>query len=70
VLGPKGLPPSVEKYVRESVKAAVEDPKFGEMMAARGVDAEYRPGDVLQKDLWREYRLHTEILRRVGLLKK
>ena len=70
VLGPKGLPPAVEKYVRDSVKAAVEDPKFVEMMAARGVDAEYRPGDVLQKDLWREFRVHTELLRRIGLLKK
>ncbi len=70
VLGPKGMPAAVQKSVQDSVKAAVEDPKFVEMMAGRGVDAEYRPGDVLRADLWREYKLHTQILERLGMLRK
>ena len=28
-----------------------------------------RPGEALRSDLWREYKLHTEILRRIGMLK-
>jgi hypothetical protein len=39
-------------------------------MAARGIDVDYRPGETLRADLWREYRLHTEILRRIGMLKQ
>jgi tripartite-type tricarboxylate transporter receptor subunit TctC len=70
VVGPKGMPEAVRKYVHDSVKAAVEDPKFVETMAGRAVDAEYRPGDVLRADLWREYKLHTEILKRIGMIKK
>jgi tripartite-type tricarboxylate transporter receptor subunit TctC len=70
VLAPKGMPPAVQKYIHDSVKAAVEDPKFVETMAARGVDAEYRPGEALRADLWREYKLHTEILGRLGMLRK
>jgi tripartite-type tricarboxylate transporter receptor subunit TctC len=70
VLGPRGMPEAVKKYVHDSVKAAVEDPKFVEVMKGRAVDAEYRPGDVLRADLWREYKLHTEILRRIGMIKK
>ena len=27
-------------------------------------------GSALRTDLWREYKLHTDILRRVGMLKK
>jgi hypothetical protein len=60
----------VVKYLHDSVKAAVEDPKFVEKMAAIGVEADYRPGDVMRTDLWREYRLHTEILTRIGMIKK
>jgi len=70
VLGPKGMPAAVRKYIEDSVKAVAEDPKFVESMAARGVDAEFRPGDALRSDLWREYKLHTQILERIGMLKK
>ena len=70
MIAPKGTPPAVIKYLNDSVKAAVEDPKFVETMTARGVEAAYRPGDVLQKDLWREYKLHTTILQRIGMQKK
>jgi tripartite-type tricarboxylate transporter receptor subunit TctC len=70
MLAPKGTPAPVIKYLQDSVKAAVEDPKFVESMGSKGVDADYRPGDVLRADLWREYRLHTQILTRIGMIKK
>jgi tripartite-type tricarboxylate transporter receptor subunit TctC len=70
MIAPKGTPPAVVKYLHDSVKAAVEDPKFVEKMAASGVEPDYRPGDVMRTDLWREYKLHTEILTRIGMIKK
>jgi tripartite-type tricarboxylate transporter receptor subunit TctC len=66
MIAPKGTPAAVVKYLNDSVKAAVEDPKFVETMKERGVEAAYRPGDVMRTDLWREYKLHTEILTRIG----
>jgi len=39
-------------------------------MSSRGVEPDYRPGAVLKMELWREYKLHTEILTRIGMLKK
>jgi hypothetical protein len=39
-------------------------------MADKGIDADYRPGNVLRADLWREYKAHTDILRRIGMIKK
>jgi tripartite-type tricarboxylate transporter receptor subunit TctC len=70
MIAPKGTPAPVIKYLQESVKAAVEDPKFVEAMGSKGVDADYRPGEVLRADLWREFKLHTEILTRIGMIKK
>ena len=70
LLAPKGTPAPVLRYLHDSAKAVLDDPKFVESMAARGVDADYRPGEVLRTDLWREYKLHTELLRRIGMLKK
>ena len=70
MIAPKGTPAPVIQYLRESVKAAVEDPKFVESMGSKGVDADYRPGDVLRADLWREYKLHTAILTRIGMIRK
>src|SRR5712664_3927629 len=66
----KGTPAPVVRYLHDAARAAIEDPKFAENMAGRGVDVDYRPGDVLRADLWREYKLHTEILRRIGMLKR
>jgi hypothetical protein len=39
-------------------------------MAERGIDVDYRPAEALRAGLWREYKAHTEILRRIGMLKK
>ncbi len=70
LLAPKGTPAAVKSYLHDAAKAAIEDPKFASGMASRGVDVDYRPGEALRADLWREYKLHTEILTRIGLIKK
>jgi tripartite-type tricarboxylate transporter receptor subunit TctC len=70
LLVPKGTPATVKGYLHDAAKAAIDDPKFGADMSNRGVDVDYRPGEALRADLWREYKLHTEILGRIGLLRK
>jgi len=67
---PKGTPASVVKYLHDAAKEAVDDPKFGKIMSERGIDVDYRPADKLRADLVREYKAHTEILQRIGMLKK
>jgi tripartite-type tricarboxylate transporter receptor subunit TctC len=67
---PKGTPGPILKYLHDSAKAAMDDPGFVSMIASRGVDIDYRSGDRLRQDLWREYKDHGEILRRLGLIKK
>jgi len=70
LLAPKGTPAAVMRHIHDAAKAAIEDPKFTADMSGRGIDVDYRPGEALRADLWREYKLHTDILRRVGMLKK
>ena len=70
LLVPKGTPANVARTIHDAAKAAIEDRKFAADMAGRGIDVDYRPGEALRSDLWREYKLHTDILRRVGMLKK
>jgi len=68
IIAPKGTPASAMKYVHDAAKAVVDDPAFAKTMDARGVDVDYRPGDRLKTDLWKEYKLDTEILKRIGLI--
>ena len=70
LMAPKGTPAPVVSYLQAAAKEAVEDPKFVNAMADKGIDADYRPGSVLRSDLWREYKAHTDILRRIGMIKK
>jgi hypothetical protein len=70
LLVPKGTPANVKRHIHDAAKAAIEDSKFAADMTGRGIDVDYRPGEALRADLWREYQLHTDILRRVGMLKK
>jgi tripartite-type tricarboxylate transporter receptor subunit TctC len=69
LLAPKGTPANVVHYLHDAAKVAIEEPKFAADMANRGIDVDYRPGKQLHADLWREYKAHTEILRRIGMLK-
>ena len=66
---PKGTPAAIEKQIHDAAKAVTDDPAFAKTMDARGVDVDYRPGDKLKADLWTQYKLHTEILKRIGLIK-
>ena len=70
LLAPNGTPAPVIRYLHDAAKAAIEDPKFVADMNNRGIDVDYRPGNVLKADLWREYKTYSELLRRVGLVKK
>jgi tripartite-type tricarboxylate transporter receptor subunit TctC len=70
LMAPKGTPAPVVKYIHDAAKAAMEDPGFVNQMSTRGVDVDYRPGDKLRADLWREFRAHTEILKRIGMIKQ
>jgi tripartite-type tricarboxylate transporter receptor subunit TctC len=67
---PKGTPPAVIKYIHDAAKAALEEPAFVNLMKSRGVDIEYKTGDKARQDLWKEYREYTEVLKRLGMIKK
>jgi len=70
LMAPKGTPAPVVGVLHDAARAAIEDPKFTADMANRGIDVDYRPGKQLRSDLWREYRVHTAILQRIGMLRK
>jgi len=70
LMAPKGTPAPVIKHIHDAAKAAMEEPSFAAAMDLRGVDVDYRPGDKLRADLWREYKLHTDILKRIGMIKQ
>jgi tripartite-type tricarboxylate transporter receptor subunit TctC len=70
VIVPKATPPDVVRFVHDAVKAGMDDPSFATFVKARVIDVDYRTGDKLRADLWQEYRAHTEILRRIGMLRK
>jgi tripartite-type tricarboxylate transporter receptor subunit TctC len=67
---PSGTPPDVVRYLHDAAKAAMEDPAFVSFAKARVIDVDYRAGDKLKADLWTEYKAHTEILKRLGMLRK
>src|SRR5262245_9023801 len=67
---PKGTPGSVQKYIHDAVKSAMEEPQFVTTIKQRVIDIDYRAGDQLRADLWKEYRYHTEVLTRLGMIKK
>ncbi|MBI2491255.1 MAG: tripartite tricarboxylate transporter substrate binding protein, partial [Candidatus Rokubacteria bacterium] len=70
LVAPKGTPAPVVKYIHDAARASMEEALFVNAMKLRGVDVDYRPGDKLRADLWKEYKLHTDILKRIGMLKK
>jgi len=67
---PKGTPPDVVRFVHDAAKGAMEDPSFVTFARTRVIDVDYRAGDKLRADLWHEYKAHTEILKRIGMLRK
>jgi putative tricarboxylic transport membrane protein len=69
-VAPKGTPAPVLRHVLDAVKAATEEPAFVRMASDRAIGVDFRSGDRLKADLWREYKAHTEILQRLGIIKK
>lgn len=69
-IAPKATPPDALKHLHDAAKAAMEDPAFATFTKARAIEADYRPMDKLRADLWREFKAHTEILTRLGMIKK
>src|SRR5262245_18207899 len=70
LVAPKGTPAPVLKYLHDSARAAMDEPLFVNAMNARGIDLDYQPGKQLRADLWTQYKLHTDLLRRIGMLKQ
>ena len=48
----------------------MEEPAFVTTIKQRVIDIDYRAGDALRADLWKEYKSHTEILSALGMIKK
>jgi len=69
LIAPRGTPAPVQRHIHDAARAAMEDKSFAAAMELRGVDVDYRPGDQLRGELWREYRAHTDILKRIGMIK-
>jgi tripartite-type tricarboxylate transporter receptor subunit TctC len=69
-VAPKGTPGTVQKYIHDAVKVAMEEPPFINTIKQRVIDIDYRAGDQLRADLWKEHKYHTEVLTRLGLIKK
>jgi tripartite-type tricarboxylate transporter receptor subunit TctC len=69
-VAPKGTPGAVQKYLHDAVKTAMEEPQFVNTIKQRVIEIDYRAGDALRADLWKEYRFHTDVLTRLGMLKK
>jgi tripartite-type tricarboxylate transporter receptor subunit TctC len=67
---PKGVPAPVRQYLHDAAREGIGQPLFADAMATRGIDVDYRPGDQLRADLWKEYKLNGEILRRIGMIKQ
>ena len=70
VVAPKGTPGPALKYIHDATKAAMEEPQFIAMVKQRAIEIDYRAGDQLKADIWKEYKYHTEVLMRLGMLKK
>jgi putative tricarboxylic transport membrane protein len=69
-VAPKGTPGPVQKYIHDAVKVAMEEPQFVNTIKQRVIDIDYRAGDQLRADLWKEYKYHTDLLTRLGMIKK
>jgi tripartite-type tricarboxylate transporter receptor subunit TctC len=70
LLAPKDTPPEVLKYLHDAAREAMEQRAFVDLARQRAVEVEYRSGERLRADLMEEFRIHTELLRSLGILKK
>lgn len=70
LMAPKGIPADALRSLHDAARASMEDVPFQNFAKQRAIEVDYRPGEALRQDLWREYKAHTEILRRLGMIKK
>ncbi|HEY6862731.1 MAG TPA: tripartite tricarboxylate transporter substrate binding protein [Burkholderiales bacterium] len=70
IVAPKGTPAAALKQIHDAGKAAIEQKSFADTMHARGVDVDYRAGEALRADLWREYKELGAVMRRIGIVKQ
>jgi tripartite-type tricarboxylate transporter receptor subunit TctC len=70
LLAPRDTPPEVQKYLHDAAKEAMEQRAFVDLARQRAVEVEYRSGERLRADLMEEFRIHAELLRSLGILKK
>jgi tripartite-type tricarboxylate transporter receptor subunit TctC len=70
LVAPKGTPAPVLRYLHDAAQEGLKEQLFADAMATRGIDIDYRPGDRIRADLWKEYKLNGEILRSIGMIKQ
>jgi tripartite-type tricarboxylate transporter receptor subunit TctC len=70
LLAPKATPPDTLKYLHDAAKGAMDSPAFASFVKMRAIEVDYRPMEKLRADLWKEYRATTDILQRLGMLKR
>ena len=69
-VAPKGTPGPAQKYIHDAVKGAMDDPQFVNTIKQRVIEIDYRSGDALRADIWKEYKIQAELLTRLGMIKK
>lgn len=70
LIAPNGMPAEALKYIHDAARASIEATAFQAFAKARAIEVDFRSSEQLKKDVWDEYRAHTEILARLGMLKK
>ena len=69
---PTALPLQDAEMFREQAEKIIRQvlPDGAVVLGRAGAAALRDEPDVLRADLWREYRLHTQILTRIGMIRK
>jgi len=70
LIAPKGTPPEVVQFIHDNAKKAMEDSAFKNLVKSREIEIAYKGGAQLREAVWDQHRKHTEILSRIGLLKR
>lgn len=70
IVAPKGLPPEVLRYLHDAFKGGMERPAFVELMKQRTVEVDYKSSEQLRGYLTEQFRVHAEILKRLGMAKE
>ncbi|MEP9348647.1 tripartite tricarboxylate transporter substrate binding protein [Xanthobacter sp. KR7-225] len=69
-VGPKGLPAGVTDFYSKAIRTAVEDKAFQDFAKAREIEVNYMDSARLAAFFDKEFKEHTALLDKLGLLKK